>query len=69
MIPTWVQRLDAMDHSGGTTNRMIQHAMKAEIMALRKALREQTARAERNKEQAKTWRAAATRYQKKAATV
>ena len=63
MIPTWQQRLDALDHSRGTSNAMIQKAMKAEILALRAALRHQTARAERNKESSKQWRAAATRYQ------
>ena len=67
MIPTWQQRLDALDHSKGTRNTMIQECMKAEIKELRVALRQQTARAERNKESSKQWRAAATRYQKLAA--
>lgn len=39
MIPTFNARLAVMDHSKGTTNAMIQAAMKAEIMELRKALR------------------------------
>lgn len=39
-IPTWQQRLDAMDHSKGTSNVMRQNAMKAEILELRAALRE-----------------------------
>jgi len=67
VIPTWQQRLDALDHSKGTRNTMIQECMKAEIKELRVALRQQTARAERNKASSKQWRAAATRYQKLAA--
>jgi len=63
VIFTWQQRLGAMDHSKGTRNTMIQECMKAEIKELRAALRQQTARAERNKESSKRWRAAATRYQ------
>ena len=35
----WQARLEEMDHSKGTTNKMIQKAMLAEIMALRKLLR------------------------------
>ena len=41
-----------MDHSKGTRNTMIQECMKAEIKELRAALRQQTARAERNKKRA-----------------
>lgn len=67
-IPTWQQRLDAMDHSKGTTNVMRQNAMKAEIFALRRALREQKTRAERAKEKAEEWKAHANRYQKLAAS-
>ena len=66
-VTDWKTRLDEMDHSKGTTNRMIQTAMKAEIMALRKALRKQTARAERASQRAKEWRAHANRFQKLAA--
>ena len=39
MIPTWQQRLDALDHSKGTSNTMRENCMKAEIKALRTALR------------------------------
>jgi hypothetical protein len=67
VIFTWQQRLGAMDHSKGTRNTMIQECMKAEIKELRVALRQQTARAERNKASSKQWRAAATRYQKQLA--
>ena len=35
----WQARLEEMNHSKGTTNKMIQKAMLAEIMALRKLLR------------------------------
>ena len=35
----WQARLEEMDHSKGTTNKMIQKAMLDEIMALRKLLR------------------------------
>ena len=41
MIPTYHDHLAAMDHSKGTSNVMIQSAMKAEIMELRRALRAQ----------------------------
>jgi hypothetical protein len=67
MIKTWQQRLDELDTSKGVSNVMRQNCMKAEISALRKALREQAATIERNKEAAKRWRAAATRYQALAA--
>lgn len=66
-VKTWQERLAELDHSKGTTNVMRQNCMKAEILALRKALREQFARAERNKESSKRWRAHATRYQQLAA--
>jgi len=36
--PTWKARLAAMDHSHGTSNKMIQVAMEAEITDLRAAL-------------------------------
>lgn len=39
MILTYNARLMLMDHSKGTTNVMIQAAMKAEIMELRKTVR------------------------------
>lgn len=39
MPPTWEQRLAAMDHSKGTTDRMRKAAMLAEIKALRNAHR------------------------------
>lgn len=64
---TWKDYLAKMDHSKGTSNAMIQKAMKMEIMALRAALRKQTASTQRNKDAAKQWRAAATRYQALAA--
>lgn len=67
MIPTWQQRLGAMDHSKGTSNAMRQECMLAEIKELRKALRAERAKAERNKASSQRWRAAATKYQKKAA--
>ena len=67
MIPTWQQRLDALDTSKGVSNVMRQNCMKAEIMELRAALRVERAKAERNKESSKRWRAAATKYQKLAA--
>lgn len=67
-IPTWQQRLDAMDHSKGTTNAMRQNAMKAEILALRRALREQRTKAERAKASAESWKNHANRYQKLAAS-
>ena len=35
----WQARLAAMDHSKGTSNKMIQDAMHAEIVALRKLLK------------------------------
>lgn len=41
MILTYNARLMLMDHSKGTTNAMIQEAMKAEIMELRKVVRAQ----------------------------
>lgn len=63
----WKDYLAKMDHSKGTSNAMIQKAMKMEIMALRAALRKQTASTQRNKDAAKQWRAAATRYQALAA--
>lgn len=65
MIFTWRQRLDAMDHSKGTSNAMIQKAMKMEIADLKRALRKQALTIKRNKEAATMWRATATRYQKK----
>lgn len=64
---TWKEYLAAMDHSKGTSNAMIQAAMKKEIGALKRALREERQRVLRSREAAKTWRAAATRYQKLAA--
>lgn len=66
-VKTWQQRLDAMDTSKGVSNVMRQNCMKAEILALRAALRKETARAERNRESSKKWRAYATRYQQLAA--
>ncbi len=41
MALTYNARLMLMDHSKGTTNAMIQSAMKAEIMELRKLVRAQ----------------------------
>lgn len=35
-VATWQHRLKAMDHSNGTSNKMIQAAMLEEIRALRK---------------------------------
>jgi hypothetical protein len=67
MIKTWQQRLDELDTSKGVSNVMRQNCMKAEILALRAELRKQIARADRNKEAAKRWREAATKYQKLAA--
>lgn len=37
-VKTWEARLAAVDHSRGTTNKMIQGAMTAEIVALRAAV-------------------------------
>lgn len=54
-IPTWQQRIDTLDHSKGTSNKMIQDCMLAEINALRKALRE--ARLDRDE-----WKTCAMRY-------
>lgn len=62
-VKTWQQRLDELDTSKGVSNTMRQNCMKAEILELRAALRQQTARADRNKESSKRWRSAATRYQ------
>ena len=67
-VQTWKQRLDALDTSRGVSNVLRQQCMQAEISELRAALRKQTERAERLKESSKHWRAAATRYQKLAAT-
>jgi len=56
-----------MDTSKGVSNVMLQNCMKAEIKALRAALRTERAKTERSKESTKRWRAAATKYQKLAA--
>lgn len=37
-IATWKKRLETLDHSKGTTNKMIQACMVAEIEQLRSAL-------------------------------
>lgn len=66
-VQTWQERLDELDTSKGVSNVMRQNCMKAEILALRAALRKQVEKAERLKEASKRWRAAATRYQKLAA--
>ena len=44
--PTWKARLAAMDHSHGTSNKMIQAAMLAEIKELRGVERECAAKIE-----------------------
>lgn len=61
----WKDYLAKMDHSKGTSNAMIQKAMKMEITLLKKQLRKQALTIKRNKEAATMWRAAATRYQQK----
>ena len=61
----WKDHLAQMDHSKGTSNAMIQKAMKMEISDLKRTLREQVLTIKRNKEAATMWRATATRYQKK----
>ena len=79
-VDTWQRRLARMDHSRGTSNRMIREAMLAEIDDLRAALRE--AEGERGitvlykqlvrtkyllklaRERANLWRGHAKRYQK-----
>lgn len=67
-LKTWKDFLKEMDHSKGTSNAMIRKAMEMEIYALRRRLRTQEVRVQYSKEAAKSWRAAATKYQKLAAT-
>lgn len=61
----WQDHLANMDHSKGTTNAMIQKAMKLEISDLKRIVRGQVLTIKRNKDAAAMWRATATRYQKK----
>lgn len=64
---TWEDYLKDMDHSKGTSNVMIQKAMKMEISALKTYIRSQNRRIEYNKAATKMWREAAGRYQRLAA--
>lgn len=66
-MKTWKDFLKEMDHSKGTSNAMIQAAMKKEISILKRALREERARVAYNKDAAKRWRLSANKYQKLAA--
>lgn len=67
-VKTWQARLDELDTSKGVSNVMRQNCMKAEILELRAALRRQVEKSERLKAASVRWRAAATKYQKLAAT-
>lgn len=64
----WQDHLAKMDHSKGTSNAMIQKAMKMEIADLKRKLREQLRTIKYNKAAAVRWQAAATKYQKLAAS-
>lgn len=64
----WKDHLAKMDHSKGTSNAMIQKAMKMEIADLKRTIREQASALQRTRLAADTWRAHATRYQKLAAS-
>jgi hypothetical protein len=63
MIKTWRERLD-WGGERSPTGPQIRKAMQQEITELRREVRKQTDRADRNKAAAKTWRAHASRYQK-----
>ena len=67
-LKTWKDFLKEMDHTKGTSNAMIQKAMKMEIGVLKRALREERTRTQYNREAAKKWRLSANKYQKLAAT-
>ena len=66
-MKTWKDYLSEMDHSKGTSNAMIQAAMKKEISVLKQALRKERERTAYNRDAAKRWRLSANKYQKLAA--
>lgn len=63
MIERWEDRLAKMDHSKGTSNKMVQEAMKAEIKELRRFASKAEPRLTQAKRMTSKWRRIATVYQ------
>lgn len=63
MIERWEDRLAKMDHSKGTSNKMRQDAMLAEIKELRRFVSQADKRITQSKHKTREWRQIATRYQ------
>lgn len=63
MIERWEDRLAKMDHSKGTSNKMVQEAMKAEIKELRRFASRAESRLTQSKQRTSEWRRIATVYQ------
>ena len=63
MIERWEDRLAKMDHSKGTSNKMVQEAMQAEIKELRRFVSQAESRLTQSKRKTREWRGIATAYQ------
>lgn len=66
-IPKWNTRLDAMDHTKGTTDKMRKAAMRAEIADLRRVVAAHARVLGKVRASRDEWRADAMRYQKRLA--
>ncbi len=66
-MSTWEEKLAAMDHSKGTTDKMRKKAMLAEIRELRQRVLSLQNAVKQAQKRADTWREAANKYQARAA--